>query len=374
MSKCKKLFSLLVCVSMFMSTLAGLNASANSPDFLSSNNVIESSQKDKQFNFSQQDALIKYQLDGGDSQSIKAEKIQMKDTGKKLSLKQDKYKVTTSRTSDNKANNNNDYASFKGKLTNENKNAFYLFSKTTKFLSISKMITKNQNYTLTLGHVDYQKGEIYLYDYVIPANQQSAIMLDPGDYAWVIQSKDASYGDEFTLQYNVSLSNTDSIIYITENLELYTYDNLNLKLNNQIVDLDYKYNIEWKTNLSTGPAWHTEKIWLENPNTNGVVHVGGFQLKHGNKYITYPHSIVLNVSTGGTFTHYLDQNPPRVFHDSYDVVGKYTPRAIDSDDIEYFGSHYLIYDIDSGTVKEFVSGLSREWSKSGDKSQPKIIN
>jgi hypothetical protein len=55
------------------------------------------------------------------------------------------------------------------------------------------------------------------------------------------------------------------------------------------------------------------------------------------------------------------------------MASKYTPRAIDSDDINNRGGHYLVYDMDTDTIKEFVSGLSREWSTYGDKSEPQLI-
>lgn len=55
------------------------------------------------------------------------------------------------------------------------------------------------------------------------------------------------------------------------------------------------------------------------------------------------------------------------------MAGRDTPRKIDSYDLELYGSHYLVYDFDTGTVKEFVSGLSRQWSGSPDKTDPQLI-
>lgn len=103
-----------------------------------------------------------------------------------------------------------------------------------------------------------------------------------------------------------------------------------------------------------------------------AIHIGGFKFKHGSNYVTYPNTIVFNVGTGGTWTHYLDQNPLRVFHNYNDLAGKYTPRAIDNDDINNRGGHYLVYHLNTDTVKEFVSGLSIERSTYGDKKEPTL--
>lgn len=377
MTKTKKLFSLFLTATILMTTVAGLNVNANTTELVNQNGVTTDVVQQKDDSLTQKEMPNQYQLDGKHPKTIKVDQSQViTKTGEAVSLNQEKAKVMTSKLSASKDNIGEDCGIIKGTLTSTNSMQYLLFSRSNNFLSISKIVTNNENYTMTLGIVNYQEGNIDLTNIIVPANQQYASMLDSKyDYAWVIQSKNGSYGDNFTLQYNISLPNADNIIYIAEDYQkIYTLNSNYLYLNNQNPNLDYKYNIEWKTNLSTGLAWHTEHIWLENPNVNRVVHVGGFQLKHGNQYVTYPHSVVFEVGVGGTFTHYLDQNPPRVYHNSYDVVGKYTPRPIDSDDIEYFGSHYLVYDLDSAIVKEFVSGLSREWSKSGDKSQPKLID
>lgn len=270
---------------------------------------------------------------------------------------------------------NNTYGTLQGTLTEENTLDYYLFSTAKDCLSISKIVTSNENYTMILGMVNYETGQISLTDYGAFANKQYAINLPKGDYAWIIQSQNATYGDSYTLQYNHSLPmNSNDVLYVSDDYQkIYTFSYGALKVNGQYTNLDYKYDLHWQTELSSGTAWHTEKIWLENSQVSQVIHVGGFQYKHGSKYVTYPNTIVLNVGVGGTFTHYLDQNPPRVYHDYYDMAGRETPRPIDNLDLELYGSHYLVYDIDTDTVKEFVSGLSRQWSGTPDKTDPKLI-
>ena len=270
---------------------------------------------------------------------------------------------------------NNTYGIFQGELTNENVLNYYLFSTTKECLSISKIITNNQNYTMILGIPNFETGKISLTNYGVYANKEYLINLPIGNYAWVIQSQNETYGDKYQLQYNYSLpKNSNNIVHASNDYQkIYTFSSGAFKLNNEFIDLDYKYDYHWQTNISTGPAWHTEKIWLENPTITKVVHIGGFRYKHGSEYVTYPNTVVLQVGEGGTFTHYIDQNPPRVFHDIKDMAGRDTPRKIDSYDLELYGSHYLVYDFDTGTVKEFVSGLSRQWSGSPDKTDPQLI-
>lgn len=270
---------------------------------------------------------------------------------------------------------NDSYGISQGTLTEENTLDYYLFSTIKDSLSVSKIVTNNSNYTMILGLVDYTTGQISLTSYGAVANQQYAINLPKGDYAWIIQSQNATYGDSYKLQYNYSLPmNADDVLYISDDYQkIYSFSYGAFKINNQYQNLDYKYDLHWQTELSSGTAWHTEKIWLENATVTDVIHMGGFQYKHGSNYITYPNTIVFNVGEGGTFTHYLDQNPPRVFHDYKDMAGRETPRAIDSFDLELYGSHYLVYDLDTDTVKEFVSGLSRQWSGTPDKTDPKLI-
>lgn len=267
---------------------------------------------------------------------------------------------------------NNDYGRIAGTL-NDTFN-YYLFSVNTNRLAILKLVMTNPNYRITLGTVDYATNEVTLTEYFVNSNQLFAINLPAGDYAWIIQSNDATYGQNYTLQYNTSLPEGSNVVAMTADYQkMYTLNGGKLKLNNQTLNLDYKYDVHWETDIASGPAWHTRNIWIENPNVSAAIHVGGFQYQTVNKTVSYPDTIVLTADVGGTWTHYHDQNPPRVFHNYNDMAGKYTPRPIDTDDVINNGSHYLVFDLNTNTVKEFATGLSHEWSPNGSKSNPSLF-
>ena len=87
----------------------------------------------------------------------------------------------------------------------------------------------------------------------------------------------------------------------------------------------------------------------------------------------YSGCTIFNVGQGGTWEHYHDQNPPRVFHNYNDMANKYTPRSLDAEDINDFGYHFMVYDLDTQKVVEFASGLSYEWSDRGDKQNERLF-
>lgn len=261
------------------------------------------------------------------------------------------------------------YGILTGTLSSTNTWDYYVFSSATDFYSISKLVTDNANYTMTLGVVDYEKGTINLTNYVTAANTPFFASFQAGTYAWVIQSSNATYGNNYALQYNMSDPITSKIVYASGDLQkVYAIDNQKLTINNQVQNIDYKLDLEWEIPpVGAGELrWNKLHVWMENANVDAV-HVGGCKYYASSQLYQYPHTIVLAVKEGGLFTHKFSQNPPYIDLGNKDMAGEVTPRAINSTDVNSRGGHYLIYNIDTGTVVEFASGLTKPWSNLGDK-------
>ncbi len=260
----------------------------------------------------------------------------------------------------------NKKGSFTGTLTDSNTWDFYLFSSETPFSSISKIATKNSGYTMTLGVYDYSNSQIKLTNYVTLPNQLFRVNFEqPGIYAWVIQSSNATYGDNYQLSYNMLLSPSTNLIYTSDNLQkLYAITDQKLTINGDIKNIDYKYDSEYELYPIGGGEkhWNKTHVWMENANVKAI-HVGGCKYYESKVLRNYPNSIVLSIQPGGLFTHNFSQNPPYYNWYDNDAAGIKTPRAITSED----GPQYLIYDLSTDKVVEFASGLTQPWSRLGDK-------
>lgn len=260
---------------------------------------------------------------------------------------------------------NNKYGSIAGSLTSANTMDYYTFSSTTDFFSISQIKSTNANYTMMLGVVDWASGSIYPTDYVTKANQQFMANIGPGDYAWVIQSSNGTYGANYSLEYNMSLPATDTPIYASSDLQtLYSIGGQKLKLNNQVQNIDYAYDRD--VEYPDISFWNKLHIYMRNANVK-VAHVGGAKYYSGSNLHSFPNAIVLSIQPGGNFYHSFWQNPPHYHYVDEDMYEIKTPRSITDADMNR-GGHYLIYNMDTRKVEEFASGLIQPWSSLGDRS------
>lgn len=250
-----------------------------------------------------------------------------------------------------------------GTLTTTNTWDYYLFSSPSNSSYVSKITSSNSKYTMTLGELDMTSGIITLYDFVLPPNQVAIADLLPGNYAWVIQSSDATYGTSYQLQYNRAYTKSADFVYVSGDLQkLYAVTNQKFTLNGQVQNIDYKYDSEWD---SYG-QWHKIHIWMENANIS-FVHAGGVKHSESQQITDYPNAILLALKPGGLLTHKFTQNPPYINWGNNDAWGIETPRALNAADFDNNAGHYLIYDLTTGKVEEFASGLSKTWSSLGDK-------
>ena len=260
----------------------------------------------------------------------------------------------------------NSYGSLSGILTSSNTFDYYIFSSANDFFSLSQVVTSNPNYTMTLGIVDYTINQILLTNYVFAANNRVEANIPKGDYAWVIQSN-GTYGNDYKLQYNMSLSTTDTPLYVTSDLQkLFSVSGQKLRVNNQIQNIDYTYDRDVEYPQTS--FWNKLHISMKNANIS-VAHIGGVRYYAGSNLYDYPNAILLRIQEGGTFYHSFWQNPPHVHYVDEDMYGNLTPRSIDYYDMEDRGAHYLIYNINTSRVEEMVSGLVQPWSPYGDRSR-----
>lgn len=258
---------------------------------------------------------------------------------------------------------NNKIGRITDSLTSANTMNYYTFSSTTDFFSISQLKSTNANYTMMLGVVNWAAGTISPTDYVYKANQQFLANIGPGDYAWVIQSSNGTYDANYSLEYNMSIPATDTPVYASSDLQtLYSIGEEKLKLNNQIQNIDYAYDRD----VQYGQFWNILHIYMRNANVTAY-HVGGVKYYSGSNLHDFPNAIVLSIRPGGDFFHSFWQNPPHYHYVEEDMFEIPTPRKITADDMKR-GSHYLFFNMDTGKVEEFASGLIQPWSSLGDRS------
>lgn len=256
-----------------------------------------------------------------------------------------------------------------GTLTAANTWDYHAFSPDTALTFVGNCVTTNPNYTVTLGVVDYSTGQIHLTTAVASPNNPFFISLQPGNYAWVVQSKNGTYGDGYQLYYNKTLGYDSDFFYApySDLREVYATTNQKFTINGQVQNLDYRYDAEFeRPPVGGGPmTWHKIHIWMINPNVSYTGVKANYYASQ--KHISYPNSIVFNVLPGGTFTHKFTQNPPYYNWYDNDSAGIQTPRAITAADVSQRGPHYLVYDLDTKRVVEFASGLTQPWTNLGDK-------
>lgn len=254
----------------------------------------------------------------------------------------------------------------KGTLTQSNPWDFYLFAADSTVPFSATLLSDNGGYTMTLGIVDFSTGEILLTDYVWGVGQFCHVGFEnDGVLAWVIQSSNGTYGDQYQFCYNTEIDSLVPYLYVSDDLQrLYTYNAVNEKLllNGEVEKTNYKYDIEY----NNAYGYKTLHIWMENANVKPV-HVGGCQWYETKTLKDYPNAIVLEVLPGGMFTHRFFQNPPYYNWGWKDYLGNVTPRPLTEKDCTPYSHHYLIYDLDTGNTVEFASGLTKTWSPIGDK-------
>lgn len=250
-------------------------------------------------------------------------------------------------------------------LTSDDPWDYYVFTKNTNFKALVEFNTSEPGYTMTLGLVDYTTGQISLSSSIIlSAGDRYIITFSPladnQDYAWVIQSKNGSYGTSYSFTYD---NNYTDAFYVAPNGDEYAIRNQKMYRNDSLVNTDYIHESDYSNQY----GYQKRHIYMEDANVKAI-HVGAVEWYESKKRIYHDNVIVLELEPGGTFTHNFYQTPPTINWGYNDASGRRTPRAIDSTDITSTSHHYLIYDIDAGKTIEFASGLSVAWTKNvGDK-------
>lgn len=177
------------------------------------------------------------------------------------------------------------------------------------------------------------------------------------------------YGSSYNLCYNNGLFESTQLVYVTSNFQkAYGITNQKLTLNGKIQNIDYKYDSEWEVPpVGAGELhWNRLHVWMEDANVEAI-HLGGCKWYASAELRDYPNTIVLAVRPGGTFTHKFSQNPPYINWNDKDAAGIKTPRSITQEDWDERGAHYLVYDLNTDKVVQFISGLTKPWNhKVGD--------
>ena len=270
----------------------------------------------------------------------------------------------------------NTIGTLSGTLTSENTYDLYVLPGDTVFSALA-VVSNNDNYTLTLSVVDWTQQTITLSpNHVYMANQMVTANFDiegkdPNkDYGWVVQSGDGTYGDNYAMPYNTCPSSYGTPAYISGDLQkLYSVGDQKLKINGQVQNIDYQYDRD--VEYPEREFWNKLHIYVRNANVR-VAHIGGVRYKSGLNTHDFPNAILLSVLSGTDFYHSFWQNPPHYHYVDKDMLKIPTPRKLTPEDINERGGHWLIYNIDTGKVEEFVSGLIQPWSSLGDRSDFEI--
>lgn len=240
----------------------------------------------------------------------------------------------------------------------------FFFSPSSNKTLLAQLLSANNDYELELYLVDWDNMVLYNTG-IVKANNQLLVLTDLpiGDYALEIRSK-GSVGDNYDLNMNVSNpSNFTEVLTLTNSLSqfvakyadgsVYANGKYALNLNGNNAHLDWERNYYF----SDSGGYKQRKHSISNVKIKSISR----PISYSSSYASSNNAIMIYLNTGTSFLYHESQyqsgtNP--YYHSSFvDILGKTTPRQIDTDDFNY-GDHILIFDLNTGQPIDFYSVLN----------------
>lgn len=267
---------------------------------------------------------------------------------------------------------------FTDSLVPEDPQDMYFFSVDSDRSMVLKLLSGNADYLAQLYIIDWSTGQAYPTSVGAYAQTQIGLKnLPAGDYMFLVYS-DGSVGDAYTLRMNAAnpadyqtlLSISDSLKYVVAsyaNGDIYASGVFVGNTNSSSTNLDWtrEYYFSWGSGYSS----RTHKV------SNVKIGSVSAPVRYSSSYASSNNAILIYVDEGTSFMYhqsYYQSGPDHVYESSfYDTLGKRTPRSLDVEDINSFGPHLLVYDLNTRKAIDFYSVLNYYYA-AGIESPPTV--
>jgi hypothetical protein len=240
-----------------------------------------------------------------------------------------------------------------------------LFFTTTQTRAVAFRINSTNNaYRMSLYQVDWSTGNAYATGVEISPNNDALLgSLPIGDWMWRIYSTGA-VGSSYAAMMNGTNPSytTRGIVQATADYEYVSiahddgevYQNGTYLYNLDIANDELLWEREFYFSSGSGYTSRTQRISQTRITGNTT------PCSYTSSYASSNNAVLLFVGAN-TYWHYFESQyvSGGPYYSSFDdTVGKTTPRRIDSDDVENWGPHYAVLDLDSGEIIDFFSILN----------------
>lgn len=263
---------------------------------------------------------------------------------------------------------NNPNASATGTLTESNTVDFYFFTTTdtTKFL-LAQLLSDNKDYVAQLYQIDSADNATATNIYGFAGSLIQLNGLPAGDYALAIFSNNNTYGQDYILNINVTnpSANIKTVYYITNDLSIFMYETESGDIygnGSLIYNTSTKTgsNLTWQrvdeTRWESGYEQRTHKVF------NVKVKAMSEPASYSSKKAKSDCVVLLYCDQGTSFSYlhtYYQSGPDHIYESTTnDTTGRTTPRQLDEHDFVGENEHYLVYDLNTGSVIDFYSNLN----------------
>ncbi|MBQ7955184.1 MAG: hypothetical protein IJ282_05490 [Lachnospiraceae bacterium] len=276
----------------------------------------------------------------------------------------------------------NPNASASGTLTESNDMDLYFFSvtDTSKFL-LAQLTSGNADYVAQLYVVDSETGDATatnIYGFAGDLIQLNGLPV--GEYAFVIFSNSATYGQDYVLDINATnpAANITSVYYLASDLSIFMYET-------ETGDVYGNGSLIYNTSTNTGSNLTWQRVdefsWGSGyeQRTHSVFNV---KIKAMSSPVSYSSAkassdcaVLLYCDEGTAFsylhTYYQSGVDPVYESTTVDTTDRTTPRELDELDFVEGNEHILVYDMNTGSVIDFYSTLNIYYA-GGYEAQPTI--
>ncbi|MFW5437452.1 hypothetical protein [Paenibacillus apiarius] len=254
---------------------------------------------------------------------------------------------------------------FNDTLTAEDPDDLWFFKVPSDRSMIMNLVSGNSAYVARLYLVDWNAGEAAATNVSVSAGHQISLKeLPAGDYAIRVYS-DGTVGDSYTIRMNaMNKANYSSLLHASASL-LYVvaeYPDGAVYSNGVYVGTGKGENphLDWKREFTN--SWGSGYTHRSHNISSVKIKSISAPVKYSSSYASSDKAILIYVDQGTLFTYFVSayqSGPNHEYENSFvDTMGKTTPRRIDGDDLESWGDHILVYDLNENKAIDFFSVLN----------------
>lgn len=263
-------------------------------------------------------------------------------------------------------------------LQPEDPEDMFFFSVDSDRSMILKLLSGNADYLAQLYIVDWSTGDAYPTSVGAYAQTQITLKnLPAGDYLFRVYSE-GSVGNAYNLRLNATNpANFQNFTSISDSLKyvVASYANGDLYASGTYIGntLNHNSNMDWTREFyfSWGNGYNSRTHKVSNVKIGSI----SAPVSYSSAYASSNNAILIYLGVDSSFMYhesYYQSGPNHVYESSfYDTLGKLTPRSLDAEDINSFGPHLLVYDLNTQKAIDFYSVLNYYYA-AGIESPPTV--